>query len=139
MDKDTDKNTSKTGDLFSNFIIILTIVLGAILNIELGKKILTTAVTKTLSSQQTIQLTEPIQQGGLSYVAISKNASEARYINDGGKEIAIPLSDDCRIFHKNGNQNKISYKITKEYNIFNKKIGEYATKVIIYKVPVPIQ
>lgn len=46
MGKDTDKNTSKTGDLFSNFIIILTIVLGSILNIELGKKILTTAVTK---------------------------------------------------------------------------------------------
>ena len=30
---------------------------------------------------------------------------------------------------------KISYKLSSEYNIFNKKIDENATKVTIYKVP----
>lgn len=122
--------------IFFNFFKILVITLGAILNIELGKQILNTMVTKTAFSQHTIQLTEPIQQDNLSYVTISKNASEARYINNNGEEIAIPLANDCRIFHKSGKQNKISYTVSNKYNIFNKKIGETATKVTIYKMPI---
>lgn len=135
MDKDTDKNASETGNLFSNFVTILTIVLGAILNIELGKELLNTAVTKTTTSQYTVQLTEPIQQDSLSYVTIAKNTSEARYISKNREEVAIPLANDCRIFHKSGKQNKISYTVLNKYNVFNKKIDERATKVTIYKAP----
>ena len=94
------------------------------------------STAKIVSTQNTIQLTEPIQQNNLSYVAISKNNSEARYINNSGEEIAIPLAKNCRIFHKNGKQNKISCKITKKYNYFNEKIYEKATRVTIYKMPI---
>lgn len=127
MDKDMNNP-------FSNFVTFLVFVVMCFLIINLCRILLNSIIiVKTTSTQQTIQLTEPIRQDGLSYVTISKNVSEARYINNNGEEIAIPLSDDCRIFHKNGNQNKISYKISKEYNIFNEKVDEYATRVTIYK------
>ena len=132
MDKDTDDIISKTNS-FCDVVMLLGFVIWCFTLVTLCGSTLSSIVVKTTSTQHTIQLTEPIQQDNLSYVTIVKNASEARYINNNGEEVAIPLANDCRIFHKSGKQNKISYKISKEYNIFNKKVGEYAIKITIYK------
>ena len=133
MDKDTDDIINKIGNSFSDFAMLLAFAIWCFTLVTLCGLTLNSIVTKTISTQCTIQLTEPIQQDNLSYVTIAKNASEARYINNNGEEVAIPLANDCRIFHRTGKQNKVSYKISKEYNIFNKKVCEYATKVTIYK------
>ena len=136
MDKDADDIINKIGDSFSDFAMLLAFVIWCFTIVVLCDLTLNSIVTKTTSSQQTIQLTEPIQEDSLSYVTIAKNAFEARYINNNGEEIAIPLANDCRIFHKSGKQNKISYTESSKYNIFNKKISETATKVTIYKMPI---
>ena len=72
MNKNTDDIMNRTDNSVSDFVMLLAFVTWCFLLVTLCGRCLSSIVVKTASSQQTIQLTEPIQQDSLSYVTITK-------------------------------------------------------------------